>query len=126
MAIIHVKNLSVKTIIGINSIERVEKQTVKINFWINVDISEPGISDDIKYCVDYRSITKKIINFVKKSSYFTLEKLTTEVLNILIHTKGVLSARVTVSKPGALRYTEDVSITESSDHQHLPDNFNLI
>jgi FolB domain-containing protein len=113
MAIIHVKNLKIKTIIGINRIERVEKQVVKISFWLTVDISEPGISDDIKHCVDYRTVTKKIINFVKNSSYFTLEKLTAEVLNILTHTKGVQNARVTVSKPGALRNTEDVSITES-------------
>jgi len=116
MAIIHVKDLKINTIIGINKTERIEKQIVNINFWLYVDISEPGISDDIKHCIDYRTVTKKIINFVKNSSYFTLEKLTTEVLHILTHTKGVLNARITVSKPGALRYAEDVSITECSEN----------
>ena len=115
MAIIHVKDLEIEAILGINERERTNKQKVKISYELTVDISRPAETDAIDDCVNYRTINKQVIEFVRNSSYFTLEKLSSEILKILVETKGVEKAVVTVSKPGALRFTKDVSVTLSSD-----------
>ena len=115
MAEIHIKDLEIEAIIGINDRERINKQKIRINYWITVDISEPARTDDIEDCVNYRTVNKKVIAYVRDSSFFTLEKLSSELLKILISTKGVKKATITVSKPGALRFAKDVSITLSSD-----------
>jgi FolB domain-containing protein len=118
MAEIHVKDLEIETIIGINDQERTNKQKVKINYRFAVDITKPAETDSIDDCVNYRTINKKVIEFLHSSSFYTLEKLTAEVLKIVMSTQGVSNAKVTVSKPGALRFTKDVSITMSSDELH--------
>lgn len=118
MAEIHIKDLEVETIIGINEQERTNKQVVKINYWITVDISHPAETDNIDDCVNYRTVNKQVIECVEGSSFYTLEKLTSEVLKVITSPQGVQKARVTVSKPGALRFTKDVSITLSSDREY--------
>ncbi len=115
MAEVNIKELEIETIIGIDEQERSNKQVVRIDYSFTVDISKPAITDNIEDCVNYRTVNKQIIEFVRNSSFYTLEKLTSEVLNIVMSAKGVLKAKVTVSKPGALRFTKDVSITVTSD-----------
>ncbi len=115
MAEIHIKDLEIDTIIGINKEERENKQKVVITYWLSVDITAPASSDSIEDCVNYRTVNKHIINFVQDSSFYTLEKLTTEILKIIASFKGVKKAKVKVSKPYALRFTKDVSITESTE-----------
>lgn len=116
MATITVKDLEIKTIIGINPEEREREQELKITYSYDVDITKPGITDNIEDCVNYRTINKTIITLVKKSQYFTLEKLTIEILNTLTAIKSIKRASVTVSKPQALRYTSDTSVTEYSEN----------
>lgn len=113
MATISVEYLRLDTIIGINPDERINKQEVIIDYHFEVDISKAAISDDIEDCVNYKTVNKIIITHVKESRYFTLEKLCSEVLNIIKNTADVFSGEVTVSKPGALRFTQNVSVTDS-------------
>jgi len=113
MAIISVEHLRLDTIIGINPDERINKQEVVINYHFDVDISKVALSDSIEDCVNYKTVNKTIIKLVKESQYFTLEKLTAEIVSIIKNTEDVLSGTVTVSKPGALRFTKNVSVTES-------------
>ncbi len=112
MATITVDSLQLDTIIGINPDERVNKQEVLINYHFDVDISKAALSDSINDCVNYKTVNKTIIKHVKESSYFTLEKLAAEIISIIQNTEEVLSGTVTVSKPGALRFTQNVSVTE--------------
>ncbi len=112
MAIIKIDELSVMTIIGINDDERINKQEVLINYKLEVDISKAAESDDINDCVNYRTVNKEVADFVADSSFFTVEKLLAKILEILISYDGVKNAEATVSKPGALRYTSNVSLTD--------------
>lgn len=113
MAKINIDQLSVQAIIGINEDEREIRQEVIINYTLEIDISKAAQSDDIEDCVNYRTVNKEIKDFVSASSFFTVEKLLTEILKILISYEGVFSAECTVSKPAALRYTSNVSLTDS-------------
>jgi len=110
MAIIRIKNLLIRTIIGLNPDERINRQDVIINAEIEIDLTEGVYSDEQDDIYDYKGITKAIIAFVEESKFKLLEKLTHEVLQLIMKDKRVLRAKVEIDKPRALRYAESVSV----------------
>ncbi len=110
MAIIRIKNLRVNTIIGFNPEERTNPQEVVINAEIEVDVTEAAKSDDPSLIYDYKMVKKEIIRFVSMSRFLLLEKLTAEVLDLIMADRRVIRARVEVDKPFALRYADSVSV----------------
>jgi D-erythro-7,8-dihydroneopterin triphosphate epimerase len=110
MAIIRIKNLKVNTIIGFNPEERINKQDVIINVEIEVDISEAIRSDDNQHIYNYKEVKKSLIALVEKSHFMLLEKLTDEILKLIMADSRVIRAKVEVDKPYALRYADSVSI----------------
>lgn len=110
MAVIRIKNLLIPTIIGFNPEERNNLQDVKINLEIEVDISGALVTDHQDEIYNYKTITKSIVSFVSASNYNLLEKLTNEVLQLIMADKRVLRAKAEIDKPGALRFSESVSV----------------
>ena len=110
MAIIRIKNLHVRTIIGFNPEERVNRQDVIINLQIEVDVSKAVSTDHEDDIYNYKAITKTIIAFVSESKYNLLEKLTHEVLQLVMQDERVIRAKVEIDKPRALRFSDSVSI----------------
>ena len=109
--IIRIKNLRLRTIIGIYDWERTELQDVIINAEIEFDGAKAAGSDNIQDTIDYKIINKKIIEMVESSKLFLVEKLADTVLKIIMEDKKVKSAKVEIDKPGALRFTDSVSVT---------------
>lgn len=58
-----------------------------------------------------RTITKAIIAHVEGNRFALLERLTQEILDLVMANESVLYAEVEVDKPHALRFAESVSIT---------------
>jgi len=110
MAVIRIKNLLVRTIIGFNLEERVNRQDVIINLEIEVDISRAVSTDHADEIYNYKAITKAIIAFVSESKFNLLEKLTHEVLQLVMQDERVTWAKIEIDKPHALRFSESVSI----------------
>jgi dihydroneopterin aldolase/D-erythro-7,8-dihydroneopterin triphosphate epimerase len=108
---IHIKDLHLRTIIGINEEERRDRQDVLINIVMDVDLRRAGESDDIEDAVNYRTITKRIIHLVENSGFFLVEKMAAEIAVICLSDPRVERARVTVEKPGALRFARSVGVT---------------
>lgn len=110
MAIIRIKNLLVRTFIGFNPDELVNKQDVIINLEIEADIpSEAMDADEPNGIFDYKAITKKVITLVQDGQFKLLEVLTQKILDIIMEDELVSWARVEVDKPHALRFAESVS-----------------
>ena len=107
---IQIKDLLLRTIIGINEEERRAKQDVLINIVLHADTRAAGISDDIEDAVNYRTITKHIIRLVEGSQFFLVEKLAAEIAAICLKDPRVESASVRVEKPGALRFARSVGV----------------
>ena len=108
---IHIKDLHLRTIIGINDEERRNRQDVLINIIMDVDMRRAGETDDIDDAVNYRTITKRIIQLVENSQFYLVEKMAAEIAAICLSNPRVERARVTVEKPGALRFARSVSVT---------------
>lgn len=108
--LIHIKDLLLRTVIGINEEERRNKQDVLINITLYTDHAAAA-SDDIADTVNYRTITKQIINLVENSQFFLVEKMALEIVNICLADPRVARAVVTVEKPGAVRFARSVGVT---------------
>lgn len=108
---IFIRDLLVRGIIGINPEERVKLQDIVINITIFADIRQAAATDDIAYAVNYKSITKRIIEHVEASSDYLVEKLVTDIARIILtEFDGVHRVKVRVEKPGALRFAQSVGI----------------
>ena len=108
--IIRIKDLKLRTIIGCNGWEREKKQDITVNVTIETDASEAVRSDDLKDSVDYREITKDIIEGVEKTEFFLLERLAGFIIGVVMKNRRVSAATVEVDKPHALRFAESVSV----------------
>jgi D-erythro-7,8-dihydroneopterin triphosphate epimerase len=109
-AIIRIRNLALRTVIGTTEYERRDRQDVIVNIALEVDVSRAVESDDIADTLNYRTLTKEIIKVVERSDYFLLEKLADSILRIVMDRGDVNWARVRVDKPHALRFAESVSV----------------
>lgn len=107
---IYIRDLLVRCIVGIYPEERDTKQDVIINVELWCDLRAPGLSDNIEDTVNYKSIKKGIMAMVEASSHFLIEKLAEEVAALCLGDDGVHQVRVTVDKPGALRFARSVAV----------------
>ena len=114
MARIRVKDLRLRTFIGIKEEEILNKQDVLINLTILYPAVEAVRDNDIDHALNYRTITKAIISHVEENRFALLERLTQEVLDLVMSNPTVSYAEVEVDKPHALRFAESVSITLTS------------
>ena len=111
MARIRVKDLCLRTYIGINEDEILNKQDVLINLTILYAAQEAVRDNDIDHALNYRTITKAIIAHVEGNRFALLERLTQEILDLVMANPDVRYAEVEVDKLHALRFAESVSIT---------------
>ena len=109
--LIHVNNLLLRGIIGINDDERINKQDIVLSFTLRTDTRAAAASDGIEDTVNYRSLTKQIIELVETTRYFLVEKLAEEVAELCLADERVESVVVTVEKPGAVRFAQSVGVT---------------
>lgn len=111
MAVIRVKDLLIRTYIGFNPEELVNKQDVLINLEMETDIPEEALeADEPDGIFDYKTVTKKVIALVQDGRFKLLEVLTKKILDLVMEDERVIRARVEVDKPHALRFAESVSL----------------
>ncbi|MCQ4295799.1 dihydroneopterin triphosphate 2'-epimerase [Pseudomonas stutzeri] len=111
MARIRVKDLRLRTYIGIKEEEILNRQDVLINLTMLYPAAEAVRENDIEQALNYRTITKAIIQHVEDNRFALLERLTQEILDLVMRYPQVCYAEVEVDKPHALRFAESVSIT---------------
>lgn len=111
LARIRVKNLRLRTYIGINEDEILNKQDVLINLTVLYKAIDAVRDNDIDTALNYRTVTKAVIAHVENNRFSLLERMTQEILDLVMSRPSVEYAEVEVDKPHALRFAESVSIT---------------
>lgn len=114
-----IKDLFLRTIIGINDDERSNRQDVLINLRLDADTRAAGLSDDIGDTVNYRSITKQVIELVENSRFFLVEKLAEEIARLCLVDSRVERVWVKVEKPAALRFAKSVGVSIRRDRDDV-------
>ena len=108
---IYIKDLRIKTIIGIFDWERKVKQEVSIDLEVPFDCKKAAATDAIEDATDYKAIAKGVIKFVEESSFQLQETLAENIAELVKNDYGVKSIKLRVSKPGAIRGAKDVGLT---------------
>ncbi len=114
---IDISNLRLRTYIGFNPEERTKLQDVVINAEIHYRADAAYASDDAADALNYKTITKRMIEHVEKGRFNLLEKLTADLVAIAIESEQVSHAEVRVDKPHALRFADSVSVTLSASRR---------
>ena len=114
MARIRIKDLRLRTYIGIKEEEILNQQDILINATILYPAANAVSVNQIEQALNYRTITKAMIRHVEDNRFALLERLTQELLDIVMQHEQVRYAEVEVDKPHALRFAESVSITLSA------------
>lgn len=110
-AIIQITNLRLRTFIGFNPDEQKKQQDIVINAEIHYPASKLCLNDHVDNALNYKVITKKVIQHVEEGRFMLLEKLVADVLSICSEHDWVRYARVRIDKPHALRFADSVSLT---------------
>lgn len=108
---IEIHDLHLRCIIGINETERKNKQDVLIHIVMWADTRAAAASDHIDDTVNYRTITKQIIEHVENSDYYLVERLAERIAEICLRDAHMQQVQVSVEKPGALRFARSVGVT---------------
>lgn len=110
MDIVYIRDLRIETIIGIFEWEREVLQTVSLDLEMASDIRPAAASDDINDALDYKAISKRVIQFVSENHFLLVERLAEEVAAMVRQEFNVPWLRLRLSKPGALRGAADVGL----------------
>ncbi len=114
---IFLTELKVDTIIGIWEWERRIRQTVVIDLEMSADIAKAAATDEVADTLNYKSVAKRIQDFVADSSFQLVETLAEKIAAIIRNEFDVQWVRVRVNKPGAIRGSKDVGVLIERGHR---------
>jgi FolB domain-containing protein len=106
--IIH--DILARGIIGINENERTRPQDILINLILFSDLSTVGKTDQVEDSVNYRTVTKKVIQLAETAKRLTVEALANDIAETILVDSKVKRVLVRVEKPGAVRFTRSVGV----------------
>jgi len=105
-----IKDLLVRCVLGLGDEERREKQDVLINVVLFADLARAGRTDRPEDTIDYRAVKKDVLAAVEDSQYHLAEALAERVAETCLAYRSVERVRITVEKPGALRFARSVAV----------------
>jgi D-erythro-7,8-dihydroneopterin triphosphate epimerase len=108
---IRLKNLRLRTYIGIEDWEQEKRQDVVVNATIEFDGTAAAASDRIEDTFNYKSLTKRFIDFVESNRFGLLEHLTDRLAEMIMEDPRAVACTVEVDKPHALRFADSVSVS---------------
>ena len=108
---IRVKDLRLRTFVGLNDEEQRKRPDVVVNLRIDYDALAAARGDVVDEALDYKTITKQIIAHIEDNRFLLLEKLVNDLVELIMAHTAVQYAEVEVDKPHALRFADSVSLT---------------
>ena len=100
---VFIEALEVECVIGIYGWERKIRQPVVLDLEMAFDNRKPASTDAIEDTLDYKAVSKRLIQFVGDSSFGLVETLAENCARIILEEFGVRRVRLKLSKLGAVR-----------------------
>ena len=108
--IVYLRDLRIDTVIGIYDWERRTRQTVILDLEMSADVSAAARTEHIEDALNYKSVAKRLIQFVGDSEFQLVETLAERCAEIIRSEYGVRWVRLTLNKKGAVRGASDVGV----------------
>lgn len=110
MDIVYIRDLRIETVIGIYDWEREIRQTVSLDLEMGTNIRQAAQTDSIDDTLDYKSVAKRLIQFVEDSEFQLVETLAERIADIVLNEYEVPWMKLRLSKPGAVTGSQDVGV----------------
>jgi dihydroneopterin aldolase len=110
MDIVYINDLKIDTIIGIYDWEREVRQIISLDLEMGADIRQAAATDDIQYALNYKAVSKRLIEFIEGSEFLLVETMAEQVSEIIRQEFKVPWLRLRIGKPGAIRGARDVGV----------------
>jgi len=110
MDIVFIEDLRIEAVIGIYDWERRVRQTLSFDIEMAFDNTVPAAHDDIALTLNYKDVSKRLIEYVGASSFGLVETLAERCAAIIREEFGVAWVRLKLSKPGAVRGARSVGV----------------
>ena len=110
MDIVFIRDLRIETVIGIYEWERKIRQPVILDLEMGADIAQAAASDAIEDTLDYKAVSKRLIQFVEASEFQLVETLAERCAELILQEFQVPWVRLTLNKIGAVSAARDVGV----------------
>lgn len=107
---VFIEGLDIDALIGIYDWERRIRQTLRFDLEMGFDNRIPAASDDIADTLNYKAVSKRLIEFVQQSEFGLVETLAERCAAIVLDEFQVQCLRLKLSKPGAVRGAQAVGV----------------
>jgi dihydroneopterin aldolase len=111
--IIKIKNLRLKTVIGVYGWENSFNREIVVNAEIKTNHIDSMTSDKVEDTIDYDSIVNKIKHFVENNHCKLIEKMVGEILTLIMQDKRICSCTLEIDKLKVYDFVDSFSITET-------------
>ncbi len=110
MDIVFIHALQIETVIGIYDWERKIRQKISLDIEMATDIAKAAKSDNIDDALSYKTVAKRLIDFVEESEFELVEALAEKICSIIMEEFEVPWVKLTLHKPGAVRGSKSVGV----------------
>ncbi len=110
MDTVFIEDLRIDATIGIYEWEKRIKQTLSFDIEMAADIRKAAASDKIDDALNYKAVSKRVIQFVEDSRFELVETLAEKVAQLILDEFDVPWLRLTLNKLGAVRGSRSVGI----------------
>ncbi|WP_045726818.1 dihydroneopterin aldolase [Xanthomonas sp. GPE 39] len=100
---VFIEGLEIDALIGIYDWERRIRQTLRFDLEMGFDNRIPAASDDIADTLNYKAISKRMVELVEQSDHGLVETLAERCAAMILDEFAVHWLRLKLSKPGAVR-----------------------
>ena len=107
---VFIEGLEIEALIGIYDWERRIRQPLVFDLEMAFDNRVPAASDDIADTLDYKAVSKRLIEYVSASDFGLVETLAERCAAIVLDEFNVSRVKLKLSKPGAVRGAKAVGV----------------
>lgn len=107
---VFIEGLEIEALIGIYDWERRIRQPLVFDVEMAFDNRKPAATDDIADTLNYKDVSKRLIDFVSQSDFGLVETLAERCAEIILGEFDVAQVRLKLSKPGAVRGAKAVGV----------------
>ena len=107
---VFIEGLEIEALIGIYDWERRIRQPLVFDIEMAFDNRKPAASDTIEDTLNYKDVSKRLIDYVSASSFGLVETLAERCAEIILDEFDVAQVRLKLSKPGAVRGAKSVGV----------------
>ncbi|WP_425563056.1 dihydroneopterin aldolase [Luteimonas vadosa] len=107
---VFIEGLEIEALIGIYDWERRIRQPLRFDLEMEFDNRKPAASDAIADTLDYKAVSKRLIEYVSQSGFGLVETLAERCAELVLREFDVARVRLKLSKPGAVRGARAVGV----------------